>query len=241
MRKQKTLDQMQAIIAKEELEELYVVKRINKEKIAKDLGICYSALNNIIKAYNLEKKNKHKTFEELLKELDEKEFINYYNSHGLIDTANHFSTIPEYITKYRKYIGYERDKELTREIQLNSFKNTNEEKFNILLEKMPKDKLYNLYIIEDKTQEELCNIFNIKKDVLQKVLNYYNIIKNRNQIMNKTLNGLYIRFGGKDNYYKYFFEKRKENWIEKYGSFEKFNSQRSKKISDSWFSKSKEE
>lgn len=241
MRLNKTPEQLKSIISKEELEKLYLVDRIDKETIANNLSICVDVLNKIITLYELKKENKHKKLEQLIEIVDKEEFIQYCNTHNIIETAKKYSTTTNCITQYKKYIGYERSEDFInagRREKLNQIKNN---RFSKLLDRISKEELKDLYINQDKTREEISNYYNVSLDILDEVFKYYNIVKSRKQIMDKNLNGLYLRFGGKDKYYEYFFNKRKENWIDKYGSFESFNSQRSEKIAASWESKSEEE
>ena len=241
MRPNKTPEQIKSIISREKLEKIYLIDRINKETIASNLGICVDALNKIITFYGLKKENKHKNLEQLIETIDIEEFIQYCNSHNILETAKKYSTTASYITQYKKFIGYERSEDFINNGKREKLKQIKNDRFSKLLIRMPKQELEELYINQDKTKEEISNYYNVSLDLLDEVFSYYNITKSRKQIMDKNLNNLYVKFGGKDKYYEYFFNKRKENWINKYGSFEAFNSQRSEKIAASWGLKSEEE
>ena len=79
-------------------------------------------------------------------------------------------------------------------------KETKHKAFEDLLNRINKDELYQLYIIENKPYTELLSYYNIKGWTLDKVLKAYDIHKSKQQASSLVLQTKYEQAGGKDNY-----------------------------------------
>ena len=189
----------ESVISKENLTNLYLVKRIDKESIASSLGICVNALNKIIKYYGLLKENKLKSFEYLLNSVNKKEFINYYKSHNIWDTANHYSTTPNIITQYCKAINYVKGQYL-------------EDKF-----KAPREDIIQYYVVEDHGYEETAKHFGISTWSFDKLKKEYGIRKDKSIIYSKALNRKWELAGSKEIYYRDVTKKQRQTLKERYG------------------------
>lgn len=103
------------------------------------------------------KKGSRLTYNQLLETINKEEFLAYYFNHNILDTATHYNTIPQNITKYCREINYQKDKII-------NFEN-----------KVPKNELQNYYL--NHTYKETLNHFNITVYVLNKLIKLYKINK----------------------------------------------------------------
>jgi hypothetical protein len=120
-------------------------------------------------------------------------------------------------------------------------KETKHKAFEDLLNRINKDELYQLYIIENKPYTELLSYYNIKGWTLDKVLKAYDIHKSKQQASSLVLQTKYEQAGGKDNYDALIKDKINNTKINKYGSVESYNNHISDLYAITWNSKSEEE
>ena len=189
----------ESIISKEDLINLYLIKRIDKESIASGLGICVNTLNKIIKYYGLLKENKTKPLEYLIENIDREKFIQYYKTHNIEDTAKYYNTIPKIISQYCKYIGYQKGQYLEDKL------------------KAPREDIIQYYIIEDHGYEETAKYFGISTWSFDKLKKEYGIHKDKSIIYSKALNKKWELAGSKEIYYRDVTKKQRQTLKEKYG------------------------
>lgn len=143
----------------ENLKNMYLVQRIDKESIAKYYDVHVELINRIIKHYGLKKESKYKSFQYLIDNLDKEEFLNFYKKHNIFDTAKYYETSVENISKYCKHIGYVKDKFVEDQ------------------EKVSREDLYQYYIVENHSYYEAAKHFGISTWSLDKLKRLYGIEK----------------------------------------------------------------
>lgn len=121
------------------------------------------------------------------------------------------------VAKVLNYYNITRD---NNKIKSKKSKEINKIKFEKILDKIPKDILYQEYIINNKTHLQIQNLFNIKSDTLDKILNYYNIHKPKNISAKIGWETKCLNAGSKEAYIKNMTAKQKETIIKKEGSLE---------------------
>ena len=120
-----------------------------------------------------------------------------------------------------------------RMIELNKKKSEEYKKtFNIILERISKDELYQKYIIENMRYEDLLKYYNITGYSFDKVLKYYNISKSKKQsiLLSKETN--YQKYGSKEEYDLHIKEATEKTIIKKYGSLENYNKIKSNHLKE---------
>ena len=240
MRKEKTLEEIQSIVSKDRLESLYFFERKNKLEICSILGVCEDSLNKMFKFYNIEKRsNKYNSVDWLKENINIEDFKKYYNHHNIKDTALKYNTTVNIITKFCKLIGFAKTKENIQSHRSISRSKIEAKKFQQYLNILPKDKFYQLHIVENKTQAEIAQLTGLSTDFIYKLAKYYNIHRDRSSIFEAEMNKRYAQFGGKQSYIEHFLKTREGNWIKKYGSLDnwldsnkefRLNYERNKKL-----------
>ena len=221
MRKEKTLEEIQSIVSKDRLESLYFFERKNKLEICSILGVCEDSLNKMFKFYNIEKRsNKYNSADWLKENINIEDFKKYYNHHNIKDTALKYNTTVNIITKFCKLIGFTKTKENIQSHRSISRSKIEAKKFQQYLNILPKNKFYQLHIVENKTQAEIAQLTGLSTDFIYKLAKYYNIHRDRSSIFEAEMNKRYAQFGGKQSYIEHFLKTREGNWIKKYGSLE---------------------
>lgn len=241
MKLKPTIEQLSEKISKEQLEELYINQRINKELLAKQLNISLASLDSLINYYGLIKKNKLNKLEDLQLIINPEEFKEEFYLNTTQSLAKKYSTTPQILNQHAKGLGLTKTQEDINKYRNNILKESANNSFEEELKIYTKEYLEDLYLIQNLTQDEIANKLNFSVDKLQKFLNYYNIHKDRKEISKKQLQELYNQYGGKDNYHNYMCKKRKETWIKNYGSLEGYKEHRGRKLSKQWNLKTKGE
>ena len=213
----------ESIISKEELKQLYLVQRINREKLAVRLKVSIGTINKVINYYGIIKENKLKNLDYMLNNINKENFINYYNNHNIWNTAEYYNTSPSVISQYCKTIGYTKD--ITGETK----------------KEISKEELYSYYIEKDHTIPETATYFNMTTYMITKLKNEYGIQKDRSLMYSRILKKRWELAGSKEEYYNDIMKKSNQTHVENYGSLEKYQEIRSKAISDTWNSKTPEE
>lgn len=238
MRPNKTPEQIINIVTKEELQQLYIVEGMSKEKISDKLQICLSSLNKILNFYNISKPNKYITLEELKETLPPEKFKDTFLSTSTKALAIQYHVLPATLTAYAKELNINKTQNNVNSYRNNILKQAAIDNWEEKQKEYPRDLLENLYIIQNKTQKEISQLLGISKDILQKLLNFYNIHKSRETISLKNLQYLYSIYGSKEKYHAYMCDKRKITWVENYGSIDDYKKHRSEKLKEAWESKS---
>lgn len=162
-------------------------------------------------------------YNEFIENINREKFIVYYRDHNIKDTANFYNTSITSISKYCKEIGYKKSK------------------FNENVGKISKEELYQYYIVEDHEYEETAKYFGISTWSLDKLKKLYNIKKDKSKVYKKFLNKKWEEVGSKEEYYKNIIEKTNQTHLEKYGSLDEYQKERSKRIAETWNNKTPEE
>lgn len=215
---------------------------------------------------------KRESFKTFLSRIDKEDFINYYKIHSNIDTAKHFNTNSDKITKLAKYYGFIKSREDIQNTTKNTFlerygtdnpsknediinkiknsrdvskvskslKETNDKKFQQLLNSLPsKEILYREYIEENCNYEDLLTKYNLTGWTLDKVLRFYGLNKDKTQSAVKGLQTKYSKYGSKENYEKIRYDSLLKNLEARGLSKEDYYTKVGNSCKRSWSLKSK--
>ena len=119
------------------------------------------------------------------------------------------------LNKILAYYNITKDKNRSQGEKL---KQTNQEKFNTLLNEITKDSILKYYIEENHTYNECLEYFKVTGWTFDKILKHYEVNKDRSISAKVGLNTKYQKAGSKKDYYSQIANVRKSNIIDKYGS-----------------------
>lgn len=220
-------------ITKEQLKEMYVDKDMTLQQIAEELGTTRFKVSDKIKEYNIVKDQRLRTRHKDVP--SEEELIDMYinKNMNIQDIANAYSLNRITISRLIKKYNITKDQSLIR-------KNAGDKrraKNNLDIDDISwKDKVYELYINQNKTRKETADELGINLSQLLTILNKYNIIKSKELNIKKRKETSLKRYGA-DNPAKsdIIKERNKKKNLERYGTEYFFQSDEFKrKAKETW-------
>lgn len=209
-------------ITKEQLKEMYVDKDMTLQQIAEELNTTRFKVSDKIKEYNIVKDQRLRTRH---KDVPSKEELidMYINKNmNIQDIANVYSLNRITISRLIKKYNINKDSSLIR-------KNAGDKrraKNNLDIDDISwKDKVYDLYITQNKTRKETADELGINLSQLLTILNKYNIIKSKDLNQKRIAETCLKKYGVSRAWNN---EKAKETRIKKYGKGDAWNSKESR-------------
>ena len=209
-------------ITKEQLKEMYVDKDMTLQQIANELDTTRFKVSDKIKEYKIVKDQRLRTRH---KDVPSKEELidMYINKNmNIQDIANVYSLNRITISRLIKKYNINKDSSLIR-------KNAGDKrraKNNLDIDDISwKDKVYDLYITQNKTRKETANELDINLSQLLTILNKYNIIKSKDLNQKRIAETCLKKYGVSRAWNS---EKAKETRIKKYGKGDAWNSKESR-------------
>ena len=208
-------------ITKEQLKEMYVDKDMTLQQIAEELNTTRFKVSDKIKEYNIVKDQRLRTRH---KDVPSKEELidMYINKNmNIQDIADIYSLNRITISRLVKKYNINKDSSLIR-------KNAGDKrraKNNLDIDDISwKDKVYDLYITQNKTRKETANELSINLSQLLTILNKYNIIKPKDLNQKRIAETCIKKYGVSRAWNN---EKARETRIKKYGKGDAWNSRES--------------
>lgn len=220
-------------ITKEQLKEMYVDKDMTLQQIAEELGTTRFKVSEKIKEYNIVKDQRLRTRHKNIP--SKEELIDMYinKNMNIQDIADIYSLNRITISRLVKKYNINKDSSLIR-------KNAGDKrraKNNLDIDDISwKDKVYDLYITQNKTRKETADELGINLSQLLTILNKYNIIKSKELNIKKRKETSLKRYGA-DNPAKsdIIKERNKKKNLERYGTEYFFQSDEFKrKAKETW-------
>lgn len=209
-------------ITREQLKEMYVDKDMTLQQIAEELGTTRFKVSDKIKEYNIVKDQRLRTRHKNVP--SKEELIDMYinKNMNIQDIANVYSLNRITISRLIKKYNINKDSSLIR-------KNAGDKrraKNNLDIDDISwKDKVYDLYITQNKTRKETANELGINLSQLLTILNKYNIIKSKDLNQKRIAETCLKKYGVSRAWNT---EKAKETRIKKYGKGDAWNSKESR-------------
>lgn len=208
-------------ITKEQLEEMYVDKDMTLQQIAEELGTTRFKVSDKIKEYNIIKDQRLRTRH---KDVPSKEeLIDMYidKNMNIQDIADIYNLNRITISRLIKKYDIIKDKSLIR-------KNAGDKrraKNNLDIDDISwKDKVYDLYITQNKTRKETADELGINLSQLLTILNKYNITKPKDLNQKRIAETCIKKYGVSRAWNN---DKAKQTRLEKYGKGDAWNSKES--------------
>lgn len=209
-------------ITREQLKEMYVDKDMTLQQIAEELGTTRFKVSDKIKEYNIVKDRRLRTRH---KDVPSKEELidMYINKNmNIQDIANVYNLNRITISRLIKKYNINKDSSLIR-------KNAGDKrraKNNLDIDDISwKDKVYDLYITQNKTRKETADELGINMSQLLTILNKYNIIKSKDLNQKRIAETCLKKYGVSRAWNS---EKARETRIKKYGKGDAWNSKESR-------------
>lgn len=209
-------------ITKEQLKEMYVDKDMTLQQIAEELDTTRFKVSDKIKEYNIVKDQRLRTRHKNIP--SKEELIDMYinKNMNIQDIANVYSLNRITISRLIKKYNINKDSSLIR-------KNAGDKrraKNNLDIDDTSwKDKVYDLYITQNKTRKETANELGINMSQLLTILNKYNIIKSKDLNQKRIAETCLKKYGVSRAWNS---EKARETRIKKYGKGDAWNSKESR-------------
>ena len=209
-------------ITREQLKEMYVDKDMTLQQIAEELGTTRFKVSDKIKEYNIVKDQRLRTRHKNVP--SKEELIDMYinKNMNIQDIANVYSLNRITISRLIKKYNINKDSSLIR-------KNAGDKrraKNNLDIDDTSwKDKVYDLYITQNKTRKETADELGINLSQLLTILNKYNIIKSKDLNQKRIAETCLKKYGVSRAWNT---EKAKETRIKKYGKGDAWNSKESR-------------
>ena len=220
-------------ITKEQLKEMYVDKDMTLQQIAEDLDTTRFKVSDKIKEYNIVKDQRLRTHR---KDVPSKEELidMYINKNmNIQDIANVYNLNRITISRLIKKYNIIKDQSLIRK----NAGNTRRAKNDLNIDDISwKDKVYDLYISQNKTRKETANELGINLSQLLTILDKYSITKPKELNIKKRKETSLKKYGvdipAKSDVIK---ERNKKKNLEKYGTEYFFQSDEFKrKAKETW-------
>lgn len=220
-------------ITKEQLKEMYVDKDMTLQQIAEELDTTRFKVSDKVKEYNIVKDRRLRTRH---KDAPSKEELidMYINKNmNMQDIANIYSIDRVTISKLIKKYNIVKDKSLIRK----NIGDTRRAKNNLDIDDISwKDRVYDLYITQNKTRKETADELGINLSQLLTILNKYNITKSKELNIKKRKETSLKKYGvdipAKSDIIK---ERNKKKNLERYGTEHFFQSDEFKrKAKETW-------
>lgn len=186
------------------VQDLYIYKNQSKRECAKQLNISEWDFNKLLKAYDICKSKEdisllksktntgvfkdkfkeipftHTTVEKFSREVASQLYIeqNLSIKQCAEATGLHRATI----RKLLEYYGIKKDNKLRYSKRTQQNKREADEVLAKYLENIPREDLYNYYIVRDLTLNECCDVFGVSLAYLKKVVKIYGLKKNPSQL-----------------------------------------------------------
>ena len=209
-------------ITREQLKEMYVDKDMTLQQIAEELGTTRFKVSDKIKEYNIVKDQRLRTRHKNVP--SKEELIDMYinKNMNIQDIANVYRLNRITISRLIKKYNINKDSSLIR-------KNAGDKrraKNNLDIDDTSwKDKVYELYINQNKTRKETADELGINLSQLLTILNKYNIIKSKDLNQKRIAETCLKKYGVSRAWNS---EKAKEIRIKKYGKGDAWNSKESR-------------
>ena len=220
-------------ITKEQLKEMYVDKDMTLQQIAEDLDTTRFKVSDKIKEYNIVKDQRLRTHR---KDVPSKEELidMYINKNmNIQDIANVYNLNRITISRLIKKYNIIKDQSLIRK----NAGNTRRAKNDLNIDDISwKDKVYDLYISQNKTRKETANELGINLSQLLTILDKYSITKPKELNIKKRKETSLKKYGvdipAKSDIVK---ERNKKKNLERYGTEYFFQSDEFKrKAKNTW-------
>ena len=157
---------------------------------------------------------KRESFENVLNRINKQDFEDYYFNHNQQSTIDYFSISWGNLKLLIKYWGIVKDDSIIRKCSSNTCKNKKDDRIKLLAEKIPFNKLFQYYEVENHSWEECQKYFELTKNQFFDLLRYYNLHKSWESHNKKSKESKLNNYGD-PNYNNR--EKAKLTCIEKYG------------------------
>ena len=220
-------------ITKEQLKEMYVDKDMTLQQVAEELGTTRFKVSDKIKEYNIVKDQRLRTRHKNAP--SKEELIDMYinKNMNIQGIANIYNLSRITISRLIKKYNIIKDQPLIRK----NAGNTRRAKNDLNIDDISwKDKVYDLYISQNKTRKETANELGINMSQLLTILNKYNITKSKELNIKKRKETSLKKYGvdnpAKSDIVK---ERNKKKNLERYGTEYFFQSDEFKrKAKNTW-------
>ena len=208
-------------ITKEQLKEMYVDKDMTLQQIAEELDTTRFKVSDKIKEYSIVKDQRLRTRHKNIPSKEELTDMYINKNMNIQDIANVYSLNRITVSRLIKKYNINKDSSLIR-------KNAGDKrraKNNLDIDDISwKDKVYDLYISQNKTRKETADELGINLSQLLTILNKYNIVKPKDLNQKRIAETCLKRYGVSRAWNN---EKAKETRIKKYGKGDAWNSKES--------------
>lgn len=169
--KNKYFKDIMSNVNKQFLYDLYVNKGNTKEEIAKMLNLTKSRIDRLFKFFNID--SYRTTYNNIINSANKEKIYQYYvvENHTRKETCNKFGLKNDMLDKIFKDLNF------TKHHDINYYTNL-----------IPKEELYNYYIVERHSKQECLQKFNLTVAPFQKLLKHYNITRGElNRYLKETI------------------------------------------------------